>query len=57
MFATALNLLPGGQFDGGHIIYAIAPRAHKWVTRICIAILFVLGIYWPVWGTCSGLAG
>ncbi len=53
MFATALNLIPGGQFDGGHIIYAVAPKAHKWITRICIAILFVLGIYWPAWGTWS----
>src|SRR5580692_10234057 len=33
MFATALNLLPGGQLDGGHIVFSILPRAHKLVSR------------------------
>jgi membrane-associated protease RseP (regulator of RpoE activity) len=53
MFATALNLLPGGQLDGGHITYAVSPRAHKWVTRTTIAILVFLGLYWPAWGRWS----
>src|ERR1019366_7111832 len=61
MFATALNLLPGGQLDGGHIIYAVAPGAHKWVTRACILALIPLGIfYWPgwmVWALILGFTG
>ena len=40
MFATALNLLPSSQLDGGHIVYALAPRAHRvisWITVIALA--------------------
>ncbi len=61
MFATALNLLPGGQFDGGHILYAIAPRFHKWVTRISIAALVPAGLFfwrgWLVWAVILGFTG
>jgi len=49
MFATALNLLPGGQLDGGHITYAVSPRAHKWVTRTTIAALIPMGLLWMGW--------
>src|SRR6202047_5189873 len=42
MLATSLNLLPGGQLDGGHIIFSIAPQAHKLVSRITILILLPL---------------
>ncbi|HVA76650.1 MAG TPA: site-2 protease family protein [Candidatus Binataceae bacterium] len=35
---TTLNLLPVGQFDGGHVLYALSPRHHR-----KISTLFVLG--------------
>jgi membrane-associated protease RseP (regulator of RpoE activity) len=60
MLATALNLLPGGQLDGGHIIYAVAPRAHKWVTRASILVLIPLGFFWAgwlVWAVILGFTG
>lgn len=43
MYATALNLLPSSQLDGGHIIYALAPRAHRTVSWITVAGLVYLG--------------
>ena len=53
MFATSLNLLPGGQLDGGHIVFSIAPRAHKFVSRVTILILLPMAYYlwmgWLVW--------
>jgi hypothetical protein len=50
MFATSLNLLPGGQLDGGHIVFSIAPRAHKFVSRLTILILLPMAYYlWVGW--------
>jgi membrane-associated protease RseP (regulator of RpoE activity) len=53
MFATAMNLLPGGQLDGGHIIFAIRPRSHALVSTLAIAALLPLGYYgwmgWIIW--------
>ena len=53
MFATALNLLPGGQLDGGHILYSISPRAHWFVSRLAILVLLPMAYYlwagWLVW--------
>lgn len=53
MFATALNLLPGGQLDGGHIVFSLAPRIHKFVSRLTILILLPMAYYlwtgWLVW--------
>ena len=53
MLATSLNLLPGGQLDGGHIIFSITPRAHKLVSRMTILILLPMAYYlwtgWFVW--------
>lgn len=60
MFATALNLLPGGQLDGGHIVYAISPRAHKWVSRMSVVVLAFLSCFWVgwlVWAAILGVTG
>jgi membrane-associated protease RseP (regulator of RpoE activity) len=50
MLATSLNLLPGGQLDGGHIIFSIAPQAHRFVSRLTILILLPMAYYlWTGW--------
>jgi Zn-dependent protease len=61
MFATALNLLPGGQLDGGHIVFSLAPRAHKTVSRLTILALIPMAIYfwtgWLIWAILLRLSG
>jgi membrane-associated protease RseP (regulator of RpoE activity) len=53
ILATALNLLPIGQLDGGHILYAFVGRRHKLLSRIFVLALIPLGIFyspsWFVW--------
>jgi membrane-associated protease RseP (regulator of RpoE activity) len=43
MYATALNLLPSSQLDGGHIVYALAPRAHRVISWMTVVALVILG--------------
>lgn len=61
MFATALNLLPGGQLDGGHIVFSISPRVHRIISTLTILILIPLGIYrwtgWLLWAVLLGVSG
>ncbi|HUK23656.1 MAG TPA: site-2 protease family protein [Terriglobales bacterium] len=61
MFATALNLLPGGQLDGGHIIFSLAPGAHRVVSAMTILALLPLAYYrwvgWFLWALLLGLSG
>jgi membrane-associated protease RseP (regulator of RpoE activity) len=52
LLATALNLIPVGQFDGGHISYAVLGRKSSQVTLVMIAGAAVLGYFstnWLVW--------
>ncbi len=49
MFATALNLLPVGQLDGGHIVYSLLGRSHKWITQVFLVALLPMGKLWNGW--------
>jgi membrane-associated protease RseP (regulator of RpoE activity) len=49
MFATALNLLPVGQLDGGHIVYALLGRTQKWITNFFLVALLPMGRLWSGW--------
>lgn len=51
LFVTALNLMPIGQLDGGHVAYALlGESAHAAFSRFLIVCLFVLGLFgWEGW--------
>mgnify|MGYP001773429942 CR=1 FL=1 len=53
---TSLNLLPIGQLDGGHIVYALFGRRHRYISLIFIVLLTILGIVaWYGWLIWAGL--
>lgn len=50
LFVTALNLLPIGQLDGGHVSYALLGRHHRGVAIAALLGLAVMGtLFWPGW--------
>lgn len=54
LFITALNLLPVGQLDGGHICYAMFGRKSVAISRTVIFALFIYGVFtsnflWVFW--------
>ena len=60
LLLTALNLLPLGQLDGGHCLYAASPRLHRALGPPLSALLLALGIFtafsgWILWGLLMGL--
>jgi membrane-associated protease RseP (regulator of RpoE activity) len=54
LFATALNLLPIWQLDGGHIVYSLFRRVHRRISLTLALALVAFGIYywhgWLLWG-------
>jgi membrane-associated protease RseP (regulator of RpoE activity) len=49
LFVTALNLLPIGQLDGGHALYAVLGRIQRRAAWPILAALALLGLKWPGW--------
>lgn len=44
LFVTAMNLIPIGQYDGGHLIYTMFGEKHRTIARTSFIILLVLGL-------------
>jgi len=50
LLVTALNLLPVGQLDGGHVSYALFPAYHRLISYGCLGLLVICGVwFWQGW--------
>lgn len=50
LLATAWNLLPIGQLDGGHILYAVSPPLHRRAAWVVLGALAAMGyLFWDGW--------
>jgi membrane-associated protease RseP (regulator of RpoE activity) len=54
-FVTAINLLPVGQLDGGHVLYALAGRRQEGISRAAVLALAPLGFLWWGWFLWGGM--
>lgn len=49
ILVTALNLIPAGTLDGGHVVYGLFGDKARKAFPFIIGILVVLGIFWSGW--------
>lgn len=49
MLVTALNMLPIGQLDGGHVVYGLLQKRQHIIGYAAMGGLFILGFYSPIW--------
>ena len=55
LLVTALNMLPIGQLDGGHVIYGLAGRRQRLFGWVALGVLVVLGFQSPTWWVFAAL--
>ena len=46
---TALNLMPAGQLDGGHLVYVLFGRRMAKIWPVIVLILVGFGFVWAGW--------
>jgi Zn-dependent protease len=49
LLVTALNLIPAGQLDGGHVLYVLLGGKARAILPFILTALVVLGTVWPGW--------
>jgi len=58
LLVTMLNLMPIGQFDGGHIVYAVVGKYARYISWVVIGVLLALGLMpngFPGWLLWAGM--
>ena len=55
LLLTMLNLVPGAQLDGGHILYAASPTLHRIASWGAMLLMIFAGWrFWPGWFVFAG---
>ncbi len=49
LLVTAMNLLPAGQLDGGHVFRALLGTRSFYVSLAAVGLLLVAGLFYPGW--------
>jgi Zn-dependent protease len=49
LLVTALNLIPAGQLDGGHVLYVLLKEKAGKLLPFLVVGLLLLGVVWPGW--------
>lgn len=49
LLVTSLNLIPAGQLDGGHVMFALFGKRVRGLLVPIMITLAVLGFFWPGW--------
>jgi Zn-dependent protease len=49
LLVTFLNLIPAGQLDGGHVIYAVFGKRVNRIVPIILIFTVLLGFFWSGW--------
>jgi membrane-associated protease RseP (regulator of RpoE activity) len=60
LLVTALNLMPIGQLDGGHVTYALLGERARRISMVCswLAVLLIyFGPSWIVWSLLLRILG
>lgn len=54
LLVTAINMLPIGSLDGGHIVYGLLRQKQKIVGIVFMGVLILLGLSSPIWWFFAG---
>jgi membrane-associated protease RseP (regulator of RpoE activity) len=49
LLVTALNLIPAGQLDGGHVMGVLFGKKLKYALPVILVLMGILGFFWNGW--------